>query len=192
MRKDTFDEDALIRQVEKICESPEFQSKPVLCRFLSYIVSETLAGRGDNLKAFTIGVDVFDKDEDFDPGQDTLVRINAIRLRRSLDMYYSKTGKMDQLHIEIPKGGYVPEFGQRSSPAISKRQAIGQTPGRLSTTRRSNYAALADGPWNNARAGSPAKQRYRSIAHGRDHSPLDGTPIRHAGHPGPPPAQAPG
>jgi hypothetical protein len=105
MRKDIFDEDALIRQVEKICDSPEFQSKPVLCRFLSYIVSETLAGRGDNLKAFTIGVDVFDKDEDFDPGQDTLVRINAMRLRRSLDMYYSKTGKMDQLRIEIPKGG---------------------------------------------------------------------------------------
>ena len=122
MRKDIFDEDALIRQVEKICESPEFQSKPVLCRFLSYIVSEKLAGRGDNIKAFTIGVDVFDKDEDFDPGQDTLVRINAIRLRRSLDMYYSKTGKMDQLRIEIPKGGYVPEFGQRSSPGVAMEE----------------------------------------------------------------------
>ena len=114
MHAHTFDEDALIRQVEKICESPEFQSKPVLCRFLSYIVSETLAGRGDRIKAFTIGVDVFGRDDDFDPGQDTLVRINAIRLRRSLDVYYNKTGKDDTLRVEIPKGAYVPEFISRS------------------------------------------------------------------------------
>jgi adenylate cyclase len=105
-----IEEDVLINHVEKICESPEFESKLVLCRFLNYIVSETLSGRGDAIKAFSIGVDVFNRDEDFDPGQDTLVRINAIRLRRTLDLYYSKTGKYDDIRINIPKGGYVPEF----------------------------------------------------------------------------------
>lgn len=113
MGVDIMDESALIRHVERICESPEFRSKPVLCRFLSYIVSETLAGRGERIKAFSIGVDVFNRDEDFDPGQDTLVRINAVRLRRMLDLYYSNTGKNDDLRIEIPKGGYVPEFTSR-------------------------------------------------------------------------------
>jgi TolB-like protein len=103
-------EETLMKHVEKICESPEFQSKPVLCRFLTYIVSETLYGRGNDIKAFSIGVDVFNRDEDFDPGQDTLVRINAIRLRRNLDLYYGKTGKNDEIRIEIPKGGYVPKF----------------------------------------------------------------------------------
>ena len=117
MRTSTIDEEVLIRHVEKICKSPEFRSKQVLCRFLSYIVSETLAGRGENIKAFSIGVDVFNKDEDFDPGQDTLVRINAGRLRRMLDLYYSKTGKNDDLRIVIPKGGYIPEIIWQSLPA---------------------------------------------------------------------------
>jgi len=116
MKSISADEQALIRHVEKICESPEFHSKQVLCRFLSYIVSETLAGRGEEIKAFSIGVDVFNKDADFDPGQDTLVRINAGRLRRMLDLYYSNTGKNDDLRIRIPKGGYVPLITEQSDP----------------------------------------------------------------------------
>ena len=114
MRAPAIDEEALIRHVEKICDSPEFRSKKVLCSFLSYIVSETLAGRGDDIKAFSIGVDVFNKDEDFDPGQDTLVRINAGILRRMLELYYSNTGKNDEVRIVIPKGGYVPQVIARS------------------------------------------------------------------------------
>jgi hypothetical protein len=70
----TVDEDTIIRQVEKICISPEFRSKRLLCDFLSYIVSEYLAGRSDQLKGYTIGIDVFGKGEDFDPGEDALVR----------------------------------------------------------------------------------------------------------------------
>lgn len=109
-----IDQAALIRHVEKICKSLEFRSKQVLCRFLSYIVSETIAGRGGDIKAFSIGVDVFKKDDNFDPGQDTLVRINAGRLRRMLDLYYSNTGKEDDIRIEIPKGGYIPHIIARS------------------------------------------------------------------------------
>jgi len=108
-------ENAMIREVEKICQSPEFRTKEVLCRFLRYIVSEKLAGRGDEIKAFSIGVDVFNRDSDFDPSQDTLVRINAIRLRRMLDLYYSHTGKNDEIQINIPKGGYIPRFVSQSA-----------------------------------------------------------------------------
>lgn len=118
MRSFDIEEQALIRHVEKICASPEFHSKQVLCRFLSYIISESLAGRGDDIKAFSIGVDVFNKDADFDPGQDTLVRINAGRLRRMLNLYYGNTGKNDDLRIEIPKGGYAPKFLQHK---VSKK-----------------------------------------------------------------------
>lgn len=116
MKSISVDEQALIRHVEKICDCPEFHSKQVLCRFLSYIVSETLAGRGGEIKAFSIGVDVFNKDTDFDPSQDTLVRINAGRLRRMLALYYSNTGKNDDLRIRIPKGRYVPLIMERLDP----------------------------------------------------------------------------
>lgn len=104
----TVDEDTVIRQVEKICTSPEFRSKQLLCDFLSYIVSEYLAGRSNQLKGYAIGVDVFGKGEDFDPGEDALVRIHAGRLRRMLDLYYLKSGRKDPIHIEVPKGSYAP------------------------------------------------------------------------------------
>lgn len=119
-----IEEQALIRHVEKICASPEFRSKQVLCGFLSYIISETLAGRGEDIKAFSIGVDVFNKDSDFDPGQDTLVRINAGRLRRMLDLYYTHTGKNDDIRIEIPKGGYTPTFTRHP---VSKQDQVKET-----------------------------------------------------------------
>jgi len=134
MEPGSIDEEALIRQVEKICDSPEFRTKQVLCRFLSYIVSETLAGRGDEIKAFSIGVDVFNRDEDFDPGQDTLVRINAGRLRRMLDLYYSHTGENDHLRIEIPKGGYIPKIISRS---VSKEEVE-----KVSASGRKNLMSL--------------------------------------------------
>lgn len=106
----TIEELAIIRQVEKICKSDEFKNKSLLCDFLSYTVSEYLAGRGDLIKGYSVGVDVFGKDEDFDPGQDALVRIHAGRLRRMLDLYYLRSGKEDEIRIEIPKGGYSPIF----------------------------------------------------------------------------------
>jgi TolB-like protein len=102
------EEGIIIRQVEKLCQSNELRKKQLLCNFLSYIVSEYLAGRGDQIKGYSIGVDVFGKEEDFDPGEDALVRIHAGRLRRMLELYYLKSGKNDQILIEVPKGTYTP------------------------------------------------------------------------------------
>lgn len=106
---------SIIKQVEKICMTGDFRSKALICRFLSYIVSEYLAGRGEKIKGYSIGVDVFNRDEDFDPGQDALVRIHAGRLRRLLEMYYLRDGKNDDIRIEIPKGGYIPIITYKKS-----------------------------------------------------------------------------
>ncbi len=79
-------------------------------RFLQFIVQETLAGRANRIKAYTIAMDVFDRDASFDPLLDPVVRIQAGRLRRSLEHYYLTEGAADPLRIAIPKGGYVPRF----------------------------------------------------------------------------------
>ena len=97
-------------QIEKLCASEEFKTKLLLCKLLRYLVKETLEGREDKLKGFTIALDVFNKDHNFDPDQDPLVRINAGRLRRMLKMYYMGTGKDDLIKIDIPKGRYIPFF----------------------------------------------------------------------------------
>lgn len=79
-------------------------------RFLAYIVEETLAGRGDRIKAYNVALTAFDRADDFDPQTDPIVRIEASRLRRALEHYYLTTGKADPLRIGIPKGSYVATF----------------------------------------------------------------------------------
>jgi len=79
-------------------------------RFLSYVVEETLEGRADRIKAYSIALAAFNRSKDFDPLIDPIVRIEASRLRRALEHYYLTEGKADRIRIDIPKGSYVATF----------------------------------------------------------------------------------
>ena len=105
-----FTREEILIQMRKVLKSSELSSKSKLCKLLQYIIDETLDGRKDKIKGYTIGVDVFGKEEGFDPEQDPLVRIHAGRLRRVLRLYYLETGRKDSIKIEIPKGKYIPVF----------------------------------------------------------------------------------
>src|SRR5262249_28994130 len=108
------DADAASRgQLERILTSVTFRQVDRLKRFLGFIVSEALAGRGNQLKEYVIGVQVFDKDSSFDPRADPIVRVQARRLRARLVRYYREEGGADALVIELPKGGYAPVFKNR-------------------------------------------------------------------------------
>lgn len=98
--------------LERIIDSRQFCNSPRLSRFLSYVVEETLEGRMDRLKGYTIGLEVFDKPDDFDPQTDTIVRVQARALRRKLDQYYAQDGAQDPVRISIAKGSYEPKFEQ--------------------------------------------------------------------------------
>ncbi len=86
-------------------------------RFLSYVVEETLEGRADRIKAYSIALAAFDRSTDFDPLTDPIVRIEASRLRRALEHYYLTEGKADLIRIDIPKGSYIATFGYGSPPS---------------------------------------------------------------------------
>jgi adenylate cyclase len=92
--------------------------------FLRFVVEETLAGNARQLKGFTIAREVFGRDEDFDAALDPVVRIQAGRLRRAIERYYLVAGGRDPVHIDIPKGGYVPVFSE--TPASELEPAAGQ------------------------------------------------------------------
>ena len=113
-------------QLERILDSLTFRQVDRLKRFLNFIVTEALAGRGDQLKEYVIGVQVFDKDQSFDPRADPIVRVQARRLRARLERYYREEGGGDALVIELPKGGYAPVFKGRDAAAAGRR-AIGPT-----------------------------------------------------------------
>lgn len=105
--------------LERVLGSREIVNSERKKRFLKFIVKETLGGNADRIKAYTIAVDVYNRDPSFDPVSDPVVRIEAGRLRRSLEHYYMTEGAADPLRITIPKGGYVPEFTLREVDAPS-------------------------------------------------------------------------
>lgn len=101
----------LIRaQLEKILSSEAFVRSRRMQRFLEFITEETLAGRADQLGEYAIGVAVFDRGVDFEPGLDPIVRNDARRLRVKLLEYYRQEGSAERLVISMPKGAYVPVF----------------------------------------------------------------------------------
>jgi TolB-like protein len=106
--------------------------------FLRHVVEETLAGRGERIKAYTIAVEVFGRDATFDAHADPAVRIEAGRLRRALEHHYLSAGRADPVLIDIPKGGYTPVFAFRPVATASATPAV--LPG---SWRRWPWIALA-------------------------------------------------
>lgn len=97
-------------ELEKVLASAELVRCPQLQRFLNFVVEEELAGRGDQLKEYVLGVGVFGRPADFDPRLDSLVRVEARRLRAALEKYYEGRGSGDPIVIELQKGAYLPSF----------------------------------------------------------------------------------
>jgi adenylate cyclase len=86
---------------------------------LSFVVEETLAGRGDRLKGYAVAVEVFGRAKDFDAQADPLVRVEAGRLRKRLAEYYRGAGQHANVRIELPRGGYTPSFGYAAAAQLS-------------------------------------------------------------------------
>ena len=136
--------DAVRRQLERILENPEFQGSDRTRRFLSYVVEEALAGHADRIKAYSVAVAAFDRDETFNPQTDPIVRIEAGRLRRCLERYYLVAGADDDILIEIPKGSYVPVFSPMQAQAeASPPEQLPEVPRAAPVAARSGRLGLA-------------------------------------------------
>ncbi|MEM7173399.1 MAG: hypothetical protein AAF530_24765 [Pseudomonadota bacterium] len=90
-----------------ILNSAEFEKCRRLGEFLAFVVEETLAGRGERLKEHSIAQAVFHKNENFDPKINSIVRVEAGRLRNRLSTFYRRSGKDSKLRIDVPKGHYM-------------------------------------------------------------------------------------
>src|SRR5262249_19621350 len=96
---------------------------------LRFVVEHEIAGRGDEIKEYTIGIEVFRKNDDFDPRIDTVVRSEARRLRGKLLQYYQSEGKNDPIEIMLPKGSYRAAFRSRTEalPAAAPHSSKSRT-----------------------------------------------------------------
>lgn len=102
--------------VDRVAKSGIFGASERQVALLSYLVNEELSGRGEALKAYSIGTDVLGRGTRFDPAQDAIVRVEIGRLRKSLDLYFATVGREEPLRIVIEKGNYRPHFIQNTPP----------------------------------------------------------------------------
>jgi len=119
-------------QLDLVLRSRSFFQSHRIRRFLQFVVEESLLGQPQRLKEYLIGLEVFDRLEAFDPRVDSIVRVEARRLRYKLDEYYRTEGREDPIRIVLRKGSYVPIFEHRSASAfgggVVPRRAIQVAP----------------------------------------------------------------
>lgn len=102
-------------QVEKLVNSHTLQGSESLCKLLRYLADHAIKHPGVALKEYQIATEVFGRPADFDPHLDSLVRVQAGRLRGKLAEYYASEGANDPIIVELRKGAYTLAFHSATS-----------------------------------------------------------------------------
>jgi Tfp pilus assembly protein PilF len=105
--------DSVREHLATVVRSAPFARSNRLQRFLAFIVECELSDRRRDIQEYTIGLEVFDRGESFDPRSDSIVRVEARRLRKRLKQYYAGEGRREPVRIVMPQRGYLPSFEHR-------------------------------------------------------------------------------
>jgi len=100
-------------ELQSVLQSQPFTRSPGLSRLLSYLCEKAFSGESHQIKEYSVALDVFGRQESFDQDSDSIVRVQANRLRKRLAEYYEGEGRDHRIHITIPIGQYVPDFEER-------------------------------------------------------------------------------
>src|SRR4051812_6788638 len=117
-----LDHEAVAAELANILSGEAFSRSDRLQRFLRFIVDETLNAR--YLNEYRIATEVYDRKPSFDPASDSIVRVEAGRLRQRLALYYPTEREDPPVLIELPQRTYVPVFRFRPTPAVSMPEPI--------------------------------------------------------------------
>jgi len=104
-------------EVEALLASGIFSRAPNLVQILTYICAKYFEGLPEEIKEYNIAVEALGRPSDFDQKRDSIVRVEAHRLRKRLREYYESDGALHVVQIEIPQGQYAPRFVYKDVPA---------------------------------------------------------------------------
>ncbi len=120
-------EGAIRAELACILNSVPFKRSERHSRFLRFVCESTLKGEAPKLNEYLIAHEVFDRGDDYSPGEDSVVRRQAFSLRQKLQEYYANEGARDSVRIDLPVGRYVPTFSFGASlrqPATEEPAAV--------------------------------------------------------------------
>src|SRR5579863_2487028 len=110
----------ILAHLERILASKSFTDSPRLRDILSFVVRETLDGRGTRIKEYTISLDVYGTSPSQDSSRKSMIRTAVSRLRAKLKSYYETEAVGETVRIEIPRGEYTPIFGKQCTTELAE------------------------------------------------------------------------
>jgi hypothetical protein len=134
-----------LEQLERVLQSRTLQNSESLKAFLRFVVEKTVADRDVLLKEYTIATEVFGRNSDYDPRIDSVVRVQAGRLRTKLQEYYTTEGKGDPVIIDLPKGHYHPVFNcpHQEAATVGTTDATAPAQAASGATESNGHGAAA-------------------------------------------------
>ena len=139
-------------ELDRILASKGFATAGRLSKLLRYVVEKTLAGETDQLKEYAVGIEVFERDEKYDPRLDSIVRVEAGRLRTRLDEYYNGDGSSSPIRISAAAGRILRAYSPR----------------RRAATRRPRLNTIAAAPATSTIAGGDSARGRIAVRDRRD------------------------
>jgi len=140
----TIEEDLLREQAAKIGHSGALGRSRSYGRLLDFLVECAVNGRTP--KELEIAMEVFGRGADFDPSQDSMVRVYAHNLRQKLEHFYATTGRNEPRQVTLARGEY-----RLSLIAVDDTAAVRDFPPPTAT-------AVAPAPAQPQQGRAPARQ----------------------------------
>jgi hypothetical protein len=97
-------------QLKRVLLSRHFVKARKKSRFLEFMCEQALCGKAGELNEYTIGAEIYERGPGFNSHEDSIVRVQAHEIRKSLLAYYEDEGRYDRVRIDLPAGGYIPQF----------------------------------------------------------------------------------
>jgi len=125
MNKSLVSEEELCEYLDKVADSNLLGRGVRRSALLEYLIRAEVNNEGDKIKAYSIGLDVFDKAKDFDPTTDSSVRVEVGRLRTAIALFEASEWADTAIKVEIPLGTYQPEITKRQD-ILDQKDAASQ------------------------------------------------------------------
>ena len=135
--------------VQRVVSSRGFEKSARMRDLLAYVCNRALDDGVVDIHEHEIGCAVFGRSEDYDTGEDNIVRVNASQVRKKLEAYFAAEGAAEPIVLELPKGKYVPVFRERpevkapSPPAIAEPRSLAELLPGAASPSRAVYALAA-------------------------------------------------
>jgi hypothetical protein len=111
-----YEKGAVEQQLEHLLASSLFNSSKRYGQFLRFVVARSLDGQGSQLKERVLGIEIFERQADYDTNTDPIVRVTAAEIRKRIDQYYQDPKHSQEIRFFLPSGSYVPHFSWPGHP----------------------------------------------------------------------------